>query len=251
MIKIGNPHIIFVSVIYRKIQIDKSRVIEMGYKGRIISVAFVAIIIITIRMIVKSHFGSTPHQIPLPAIVLLVIGWFLGREYDKSVYIANRDSLTGLLNRRYVLGKIQKNFLKAKRKKYKVAVILLDVNNFKQINDNFGHEAGDQVLKRISALLTNSFTPEDIVSRWGGDEFLVISPFADQKIVKQKITHFENSVQDSNWKYPGLSVSIGQAIYPSDDDNFECLISEADANMYRFKPLANQVTSPTTNHRSF
>ncbi|AIF45112.1 GGDEF domain-containing protein [Virgibacillus sp. SK37] len=214
----------------------------MGYKGRITGITFVAIIIIVIRTFVKIHFGATPHSIPLPAIILMIIGWYLGREYDKSVYKANRDPLTGLFNRRYVLDNIQKSFSKANRKSNKLAIILLDVNDFKQINDNFGHETGDQVLKCISDLLIDSFLSEDIVARWGGDEFLIVSPFADEKRLNQKISHFKNSLKSKDLKYNGLSVSIGKAIYPSDDNTFESLISKADANMYRFKSHYNSNT---------
>jgi len=216
----------------------------MGYKGRITGITFVAVIIVAIRTVVKLKFGATPHGIPLLAIIPMIIGWYFGREYDKSVYRANRDSLTGLFTRRYVLDKIQKNFSRANRKKNKIAIILLDVNDFKQINDNFGHETGDQVLKCISDLLIDSFTSEDIVSRWGGDEFLVISPFTDQKTLNQKISHFKNSMKSKDLKYHGLSVSIGKAIYPSERNTFESLISKADANMYKFKSHYNQITSP-------
>ncbi len=214
----------------------------MGYKGRITGITFVAIIIIVIRTFVKLNFGETPHDIPLPATILMIIGWYLGREYDKSVFKANRDPLTGLFNRRYVLDNIQKLFSKANRKRNKLAVILLDVNDFKQINDNFGHETGDQVLKFISNLLIDSFVSEDIVARWGGDEFLIVFTFADEKRLNQKISYFKNSMKGKDWKYNGLSVSIGKAIYPSDDKTFESLISIADANMYRFKSYHNSNT---------
>ncbi|AIF42140.1 pleD [Virgibacillus sp. SK37] len=174
--------------------------------------------------------------------MLMIVGWYLGREYDKSVYKANRDSLTGLFNRRYVLDNIQKSFSKAKRKRNKLAIILLDVNDFKQINDNLGHETGDQVLKCISDLLIDSFASEDIVARWGGDEFLIVSSFTDETMLNQKVSHFKGSIKGKHWRHNGLSVSIGKAIYPSDDKTFESLISKADANMYRFKSYHNSNT---------
>ncbi|GAA0433394.1 hypothetical protein GCM10008983_07540 [Lentibacillus halophilus] len=207
----------------------------MGYKGRITGIAFVAIILFTIRTVVKSHFGAAPHPIPLPAIIPIIIGWYLGKEYDKSVYRANRDSLTGLFNRRYVFEKIHKTILKTKKRNNTLAIILLDINNFKQINDSFGHETGDLILKSISKLLANSFTSKDIVSRWGGDEFLIISSFADQNDLNQKIAHFENALKNQDWEYQSLSVSIGKAISSSGADEFESLISKADANMYEVK----------------
>lgn len=207
----------------------------MKYKGRIISVSFIIIIIFSIRIVVKSHFDSTPHQIPFPAFILIIVGWFLGKEYDKSVYRANSDSLTGLFNRHYVLDEIHKIFAKAKRKNKKVAIILIDVNDFKEINDNFGHDTGDIILKNISDLMISSFKSSDIISRWGGDEFLIISPFTDYKILDEKINLFEQSITHINWESHNISASIGKAIYPVDADNFESLVSKADINMYHSK----------------
>lgn len=217
---------------------------EVGYKGRIIGTTFLAVIFLFIRTVVTFKFGAAPHRIPFPAIILIVIGWFLGREYDKSVYRANRDFLTGLFNRHYVLSKIQKIFSSSRRNKNKIAILLLDVNNFKQINDNFGHDTGDMVLRRIAELLTNNVTSDDIVSRWGGDEFLIISPFMEQKEVNQKIRRFENDLKYCNWEGLDLSVSVGLATYPTNGHHFENLLSIADANMYGLKPNAKQITTP-------
>lgn len=212
----------------------------MGYRGRIISVGFLILILLLIRTVVTLKFGTAPHQIPLIGIGLVIIGWMLGREYDKSVYRANRDSLTRLYNRHYAVENVRKILSRADRKRTKVAILLIDVNDFKEINDTYGHEAGDRALINISDLLLNSFESSDLIARWGGDEFLIISPFTDETIVTQKIALVEKAMKYANNEYHNLSISIGKAVYPVDSDDFESLLAQADAEMYRFKSSNNQ-----------
>lgn len=213
---------------------------KMTYKGRFISVLFVTFILLTVRTAVKSHFGSVPHSIPFPAVILILIGWFIGKEYDKSVYKANRDFLTKLYNRRFVTERINKVFKKVKRNKQKLAVILLDVNDFKEINDNFGHSAGDSILKSISNLLVNHFDSTDIVARWGGDEFLILSSFHEQESLNIKLTNLINKLEKTDWEYQNISLSLGHAIYPTDAVNFDPLVLKADSKMYAFKSQQNK-----------
>lgn len=107
------------------------------------SILFVVVILLFIRGSVIAHFGQAPHQMPLPAFIILVFAWYMGKKYDKALYLSSRDPLTGLFNRRYVLRQFSRAMKIANRKKRKVAVFFLDVNDFKQINDHHGHDVGD------------------------------------------------------------------------------------------------------------
>jgi len=95
----------------------------MFYRGLIIIATFLIIILLTIRTIVISKFGAAPHQVPLLGISLVPIGWFSGREYDKSVYKANIYALTGLYNRRFVYDRVLKIFSKARKRDEQLAIV--------------------------------------------------------------------------------------------------------------------------------
>lgn len=213
----------------------------MNYKGRVISIAFVAVILLFIRQVVIMHFGRAPHPLPLPMVIPLIIAWYGGKQYDKYMHLSTRDSLTGLFNRRYVLDTFSRTLSKAKRKKVNIAVLLLDLNDFKEINDTYGHDTGDKVLESISKLLKVCFDRNDIISRWGGDEFLIVSSFADKKVIENKLSHFKNKIKSEDCGYHGLSVSIGRAIYPFDATDLESLIAKADSDMYRLKMDHKQI----------
>ena len=217
--------------------IDMVNFKKVSHKGRIISVLVFGCTIFAIREVVKSHFGEVPHMLPVPALIPLIIVWYLGYQYDKSVDLSTRDTLTKIFNRRYVLNRFPKESTNCKKRNIHMAVLVLDVNDFKKINDQFGHETGDQVLVGISKLLEETFDPKDIIARWGGDEFLVLSKFEDEHVLSQKIEQLKHGMKQKQWKiqHHNVSVSIGKAIFPTDGQNLNSLIAKADSNMYEIK----------------
>lgn len=209
---------------------------QMGYRGRVISALFVAILLLFIREMVSIHFGHPPHPYPIPAIIVLILAWLLGKQYDKYVYLSTRDPLTGLYNRRYVHDKFRSLAKYADRKNVNISILLLDVNDFKEINDQYGHQEGDSVLGTLSTLLRHSFGPKDILARWGGDEFIILSVFSDVNVLSNKINDFKSRLDAEDWEYKGnVSISIGQAVYPVDAANLQKLLDLADNNMYEEK----------------
>ena len=208
----------------------------LGYRGRVISISCMAAVLLYIRGIVEKDFGRVPELFPFPAIIPLLLAWYLGKHYDKYVYLSTRDVLTGLYNRRYISEQFPKLRTYADRKKVNIAILLLDVNDFKEVNDHYGHEYGDRVLETLSKLLNDSFDNKDMIARWGGDEFLVLSLFSDETILNNKINHFKDQMKRENWPHKGdLSVSIGEASYPLDADHLKELIVKADSSMYKVK----------------
>ena len=105
----------------------------------------------------------------------------------------------------------------------------------KKINDRFGHDYGDKVLLNIAKSLKTAFDKPDIIARWGGDEFLILSIYADEDAIDQKINNFQTNLNEIPNRKAGVSVSIGQANYPTEHTNLEDLIAIADANMYEIK----------------
>lgn len=153
------------------------------------------------------------------------------------------DHLTGLYSRAFLDEFYQLAFEKAKRNSTKVLILLLDINKFKSINDTYGHKAGDEVLKLISARLLKICRKSEAVFRLGGDEFLIIIPdiedISDVKIIKERIRKAVTiDYQHQNKKIKILS-SIGSAVYPTDETDFDKLTHVADEDMYKQKTNSN------------
>jgi len=159
------------------------------------------------------------------------------------IYLSTRDTLTGLYNRRYVYNKFTKVARHSYRKKLNTSILLLDVNDFKEINDTYGHDYGDRELEFISKQLVNSFEGKDIIARLGGDEFLIISPFSDESLINKKVKNFNKKIKNMDWSHidPHLSLSIGKAIYPLDGDTLKSVVAKADSNMYELKVSHKQM----------
>lgn len=208
----------------------------MGYRGRVVSALFVAVVLMFIREMVSIHFGHPPHAFPIPAMIVIILAWLLGKQHDKYVYLSIRDPLTGLYNRRYVNDKFPSLAKYADRKNMNISILLLDVNDFKEINDQYGHQLGDSVLSTIAKLLRQSFGPKDLLARWGGDEFIILSVFSDANVLSNKIHHFKSRLDVEDWQYKGkLSISIGKAVYPTDAVDLQKLLAVADNHMYEEK----------------
>lgn len=162
--------------------------------------------------------------------------WWIGLQYDRAKFLSEMDALTGLYNRHYI-SQITPNLLvKIDKKIENLTISVLDCNNFKQINDQYGHKIGDLVLTNISLILLTSTNKRDIVSRWGGDEFLIVSPYSDLKKTKVISDKIESGLFYLS-KELGIeiSISIGTAIYPDDDCDIKKLLIIADKNMYECK----------------
>lgn len=160
---------------------------------------------------------------------------------EKIRYLAHYDGLTSLPNRFLFKEYLDLALRNAKRHGKKFAVFFLDLDKFKEINDTFGHDAGDLVLREIARRLCNCLRHTDKIARMGGDEFYVLIEELDnghyaadvaQKLLDETVRPVR--VGDQNYQ---ISVSIGISIYPKDGDNEQALLKNADCAMYRAKAL--------------
>ncbi len=163
----------------------------------------------------------------------------LGEEHEKYIELAHHDSLTGLSNRRHFTHHIESIIATAQLKESTFCILYFDLNNFKEINDNYGHHCGDIVLREFAKRLRKLNRSTDIIGRLGGDEFCMIIPgLNDKDVIKKKITEFYDSLAKplplENTQYQ-ISTSIGYAIYPKDGRSYEALIQVADDKMYQVK----------------
>jgi diguanylate cyclase (GGDEF)-like protein len=150
--------------------------------------------------------------------------------------LANNDALTGLPNRRLLEDRMQQALKEASRAQNVVAVLFLDLDYFKVINDTYGHVIGDQLLKKVADRLTSLLRAEDTVARIGGDEFVILLPKLkdEQQVIAtaEKVISELAKPFDIAGKTLQVGVSIGIALYPEHDDNPSHLIKYADDAMY-------------------
>lgn len=154
------------------------------------------------------------------------------------------DPLTGVYNRRFMEQRLREEVSKARRYHFKLAVLMLDLDHFKPVNDRLGHQAGDQVLIEIGELVNRELRDSDILARYGGEEFLVIAPNTEpsaatslaERLRKRIESHTFLSDFDKAQKLETqVTVSIGIANFGDSCDDEESLIQVADQNLYRAK----------------
>lgn len=156
---------------------------------------------------------------------------------------AQRDSLTGAYNHGTFIDKMHSAIREGHQEKHKVALIMLDIDRFKQYNDNYGHMIGDDVLRSTVAAIQNHVKSTDTVGRWGGEEFgIILSNVtrAQARAIAERIrqTVSLNTMKDlHNRSIPSPTVSQGIAIYPEDATQVEELIDKADSALFRAKDL--------------
>jgi diguanylate cyclase (GGDEF)-like protein len=153
--------------------------------------------------------------------------------------MAERDALTELPNRMLMLDRFELSLALARRHETKVAVLFVDLNGFKQINDRLGHSVGDQVLRQVAKCLADAVRSSDTVSRHGGDEFLVllsdVASVADAIATAHKIVAALEVATCIGVHNVSLTASIGISIFPDDADSVSALIDAADDAMYNAK----------------
>jgi len=151
-----------------------------------------------------------------------------------------RDPLTGLFNRRFMEESLELEIRRASRNQRPLGMIMMDLDHFKYFNDNFGHEAGDLLLKELGALLRGNIRGEDIACRYGGEEFTLILPEGSGPVTRQRAEFYKEAIQRLDIHYRGhplgrVTASMGVAIFPDHGRTAKALIEAADKALYRSK----------------
>ncbi|GAB6065179.1 diguanylate cyclase [Aquifex pyrophilus] len=157
-------------------------------------------------------------------------------------YYATRDPLTGLYNQRVFWELLTYEIERAKRHNYKFTLLVLDIDNFKMLNDRYGHEFGDNVILKFAEILRKTFRREDLLARYGGDEFVVIMPYTDAESARSAVQRLLTNLNELKILAPDgnvitLSVSVGGAVYPEHGSSPKELFVVADNMMYKVKTL--------------
>ncbi len=163
------------------------------------------------------------------------------RQEEEVRFLAYHDTLTGLPNRRLLDDRLKQAVYLAQRRDARVGVMLIDLDEFKQVNDSLGHRAGDAVLREVSRRLAGCVRKADTLARQGGDEFVVVVPDlameSDCQVVAEKILRSLESECVVDGHAFRIGASIGIAMFPVDAGDGEGLLRNADAAMYRAKQL--------------
>ena len=159
--------------------------------------------------------------------------------------LAMFDPLTGLYNRRFAEQRLRAEIARSERRGLSMIVVLLDLNNFKQINDGYGHLVGDQVLKEFAECLSSSTRGSDLAVRWGGDEFMLLLLDCEVNQLPVVLGRLDGFTVEMSGKALPVSFAVGWKAYEP-GDGLEGLIEEADRNLYCHKAATKVPIEPLT-----
>lgn len=171
------------------------------------------------------------------SIIWMCLAAFTGILLKKTNLVANTDQLTGLKNRRYGHLKLTKEL---KNSNLILCIAMVDVDNFKEVNDVYGHEAGDAFLVELAEIIKKNIRKTDIAVRWGGDEFLVIFPQADIDKATVISERLRKTVEKASYSQITLSIGVA-AMEPTSD--LQQVLRTIDKGLYKAKLSRNTVVS--------
>ena len=190
------------------------------------------------------HESNLQLLIVFVSLVMLALAWLLLKMVQGQKHllrVSQIDDLTGVINRRHLVELGEKMFVSTYFKQQDFSVLMIDVDNFKMINDNFGHKAGDKVLKKIAELSNQIMQKNDYFGRFGGEEFICLLPATSPKDAYDVAERIRLSIQEKiklNKIAEQVTVSIGISSYKRENtDSFTQLIKDADDKMYEAKRL--------------
>ncbi|MEJ2543286.1 MAG: sensor domain-containing diguanylate cyclase [Calditrichaceae bacterium] len=192
----------------------------------------------------KLHEGSFDDaDIQIFSILVNIISISISNAqmYEDVKEMSFTDAMTGLNNYRYFENRLIEEINRSMRNKTVVSLLMLDIDDFKNYNDELGHQAGDEALRTVGWILKNTVRDGDIVSRYGGEEFAIIMPGMEKDLVeilaeriRSKIEEFPFYKQHVQPK-GSLTISLGGSTFPNDASNFETLINKSDQALYYSK----------------
>lgn len=199
--------------------------------------------------LIPVEFVSNVYEVDNENVIQCNIRNIKDRKQDQEILkkseanlreISVRDHLTGLFNRRYMEETLERELARALRKQVPVGIIMLDVDDFKQFNDTYGHAAGDKVLYELGSLLLNDIRQDDVPCRYGGDEFIVVMPDASREVTQNRANLIKDYACNLHIQFEGqtlkeVSLSAGVAIFPEDGTNIIDILRVVDKKLYEAK----------------
>jgi len=187
---------------------------------------------VSLRTALCDYFCSIHRSLKNPKVVEIQL-------FEKTVKASRFDSLTGLYNRQAFDETLEREINRAKRHEKELSILFLDLDDFKEVNDSFGHQTGDEVLKQVAKIVLNEKRSEDLAARYGGEEIVVIMPETykvDSLVLGERI---RQKVEEMRIDFKGhtvrLTISGGLASFPKNATDAESLLKCADNALYRAK----------------
>jgi diguanylate cyclase (GGDEF)-like protein len=167
------------------------------------------------------------------------------REEKVTLEISSiTEGLTGLYNRTYVLDRFEKELAASRRYDKLLSVIMFDLDHFKRVNDAYGHQVGDAVMQRVTAIFKAVIRESDLAGRYGGEEFLIVLPETDCGEAAVVAERIRAQVEALQWTEPGLRPTISGGVAESSGETADRLLQRADSLLYRAKELGrNRIIS--------
>lgn len=227
----------------------------ISYYPLVLGSACGAVLIIFIGLFYLSTLVFQTTGLPLIVVIArTVLLMFIGalsfnlsyrlRTFDKLEVLANTDSLTGLINRRYFFELANLEFSRAQRYNSKLCMIIADINDFKKVNDTYGHAQGDEALKLCAKVLTDGTRETDIVCRLGGDEFALLLPNTDKEHANETIYRLQEKLSNIQLKSETNLISINMSFGLTEiNENYKDiteLYKNADLSMYKQKSVSQK-----------
>jgi diguanylate cyclase (GGDEF)-like protein len=164
------------------------------------------------------------------------------KEYEEKIrYMSFRDYLTGFYNRAFFEEELAR--LNVERN-LPLSIVMADVNGLKMVNDTYGHEKGDELLKKVAEILKQSFRKSDIISRWGGDEFITLLPLTERRIAEEIAGRIEKTCSENHTEEIPLSISLGISTKVKEGESIEEILKAAEDRMY-----SNKMSDEKRTHR--
>jgi diguanylate cyclase (GGDEF)-like protein len=198
-----------------------------------------------VRLLVGMILIFTAHMIHQHFRLRTIQKKLAEQQIEAEVFrrLAMYDPLTGLYNRRFAEQRLRAEISRAERRGFSMTVVLLDLNDFKTINDSYGHLVGDQVLKEFAKSLSHATRGSDLAVRWGGDEFMLLLLDCEVEQLSVVLNRLQGFAVEVPGKTLPVSFSMGwRAFEPG--DTFEALIEKADRDLYSHKAAVKVTKEP-------
>lgn len=168
-------------------------------------------------------------------VMIFILTHYYKTQNDQLYHMSVTDALTGLYNRRYMMSTLEREHNVSERMGTSYTVVMIDINNFKRVNDTFGHLEGDALLRALGTILQSESRNYDVCCRYGGDEFLIILPRATKEEAAHYVDRMQTRFAEHTQRYQALEVSLSIGVVERDQQSLKEIIAIADNRLYARK----------------